>query len=273
MRAILLFLLCAIMSAADRDHPFTLLRTESGNRFAMSGRKPARPRPTIFALGQSIERTLTDKDIAHIGWLLEKDGFLMVTLDIPCHGEDSRPGEPPRLNGWAFRTSRGEDLVGPFVKRASDVLDWLVSHRYADRSRIAAYGISRGGFMALHFAAADPRVRCVAAVAPVTNMGQLSEFQGQQDTPLVASSAVHRVAGALAPRSLWIVIGSQDDRVGTDSAIQLNRAIAQAASKSEMMPDMTMIIGPWKGHSVDPSMDVHAAHWIRSRCGARSNVP
>ena len=269
MKPLLLLLISAGLYGADPLHPFTVLHTGSGNRFAVVGKKPPHPAPTVFAVGQSIERTLTDKDIANIGWLLAEQRFVMVTLDIPCHGEDSRPGEPPRLNGWSFRTRNGEPLVQPFVKRASEVLDWLVRNGYTDASRVAAYGISRGGFMALHFAAADARVRCIAGLAPVTDMGKLSEFHGQEDSPLVRASAVPLVAGALASRSVWITIGELDDRVGTDAAIQLNRAIAGAAAPTGKAPDMTMIIGPWSGHSVDPAMDVEAARWIQSRCGVR----
>ena len=100
-------------------------------------------------------------------------------------------------------------------------------------------------------------------------MAQLTEFHGLENAPQVTASTVHQVAEKLAARSLWIAIGVHDQRVGTDAAIQLNRKIAHAAAITGRIPDMTMIIGPWEGHSVGPEMNSEAARWIHSRCGAR----
>jgi dienelactone hydrolase len=60
---------------------------------------------------------------------------------------------------------RGENFVLPFTARMKTTLDYLVRERYSDPRRIAIIGISRGGFMALHTMAADPRVTVVAALA------------------------------------------------------------------------------------------------------------
>src|SRR5205085_2081100 len=98
------------------------------------------------------------------------EGFVCVTLDAPCHGKDNTENADNPLATWRARIERGDRLVDDFSARCTRVLDYLVAEKYADPARAAAAGISRGGFLALHWAAAEPRVRCVAAFSPVTEL-------------------------------------------------------------------------------------------------------
>src|SRR5262245_51250778 len=161
-----------------KDEPATVVirKTETGVRFGVLGGKPSRPVPTLVVLAHEIAGTLTSNDYNKVGRLLAKNGFLCVALDLPCHGENVLAGEPAGLEGWAARLRKNEDFVADFTKQASAVLDQLVADGFADRDKIAVCGTSRGGFMALHFAGAEPRVRCVAAFAPVTDLAALREF-------------------------------------------------------------------------------------------------
>ena len=52
------------------------------------------------------------------------------------------------------------------------------------RQRVAVCDTSSGGFLAFHFAAADPRVKAAAGISPVTRLtalllGWLTDFMGQ----------------------------------------------------------------------------------------------
>jgi dienelactone hydrolase len=113
------------------------------------------------------------------------------------------------------------------------VLDHLIAAGVADPERVAACGTSRGGFAALHFAAADPRVKCVAAFAPATDLGALSEFRGAGDHPLAARLALQRRDDDLAGRAVWLVIGDRDERVGTDHVVSEPRGHATPAGAAE----------------------------------------
>ena len=104
------------------------------------------------------------------------------------------------------------------LRRATRVLDTLVDEGVTDAEQVVAAGISRGAFIALHFAARDERVGAVAALAPVTDLERLAEFAGARAPAAVRALKLERVAHRLACRSIWIAIGSHDDRVGTEGA-------------------------------------------------------
>ena len=105
------------------------------------------------------------------------------------------------------------------------VLDHLIEVGLTDPGRVAAIGTSRGGFSALHFAAADPRVKCVAAFAPAIDLGALREFRGAEQAPMTRRLDLQSLAGDLAGRALWLVIGDRDERIGTDHVIHFARRV------------------------------------------------
>ena len=98
-------------------------------------------------------------------------------------------------------------------------MDYLITNGYTDPAKTNVCGTSRGGFAALHFAASDARVKCVAAFAPVTDLAVLSEFDGVGQKLSVRALALTEQTKNLAGRNIWLVIGDRDKRVGTDSAI------------------------------------------------------
>src|SRR5262245_37230416 len=163
-------------AAAGDGDTIQVLQTPAGIRFGICGQKKSAPSPTLLVFANQVDETLRSNDYNKAGKLLAKEGFLSVALDLPCHGKDAHAGEPSGLDGWAARLAKEEDLVAAFTKKASAVLDYLIAEGYTDPKQVAAAGTSRGGFIALHFAAVEPRVRCVVAFAPVTDLLALREF-------------------------------------------------------------------------------------------------
>ena len=140
----------------------------------------------------------------------------------------------------------------------------------------------RGGFVALHFAAVESRVRCVAAFAPVTNLLALREFAGiEQDSPsvlrVVKSLALVNSAEKLAGRPIWICIGNYDQRVNTDDAIALTRRVVEASVAEDKPANVEIRVLPSEGYQVRvhdnghgipvPSAHKEAAEWILARMG------
>ena len=171
----LLFATVGARSAEDRPGE----RKPAGLRFAIIGEKPPAPAPVLFIFALDCRTTLSLDAYALVGAILREKGVLLDSLDLPCHGEDIREGEPEQLKGWRARADKGIDFVAEFTPKASSVLDHLVKEGYADPARVAACGTSRGGFMALRFAA--------AGFSPVTDLTALSEFSGIADRKLVDS--------------------------------------------------------------------------------------
>jgi dienelactone hydrolase len=154
----------------------------------------------LFILASTIEATLGDPYYRQAGNELASRGYLCVSVDLPCHGQERRPAEPEGLAGWRYRCDHDENVIDDSNQRLRSVLDHLIETGLTDAQRVAACGTSRGGFAALHFAAADPRVKCVAAFAPVTDLSVLHEFRGAEQNPLVARLALVEPVGAHGAR-------------------------------------------------------------------------
>ena len=237
------------------------LKTTEGVEFGIWGRIGNTLQPTLIVLASTVEDTLSDPYFRQCGnQLAGESGWLCVSIDLPCHGSRRRDGEPGGLTGWSSRVENGEDFVKAFNRRLSRVLDYLILHGYSDPKRLAACGTSRGGFLAVHFAAADKRVGCVAAFAPVTDLAKLREFKGIEDNALTQKLSLANHAVRLDKRSVWIVIGDQDQRVSTDAAIGLARQLtaAKCVVVLHVMPEP-------RGHTTPKGAPAMAARWIRSR--------
>ncbi len=247
--------------------PMRLLKTAEGTRFGLFGEKPAAPATTLFIFATGIDEMGSDptRYYTQTGRDLAKDGWLYVVLDPPCHGYDHKEGEPAALMGWAHRVKAGQDLMEPFVKRCSAVLDHLIAEGYTDPNRVAASGTSRGGFCALHFAAGEPRVRAVTGVAPVTNPLALAEFKGVTDEQ-AKSINIDRLTDRLAGRIVWLSIGNDDARVSTDDCVRLARNIVTTTRR--LKPEMKVVpvellIGPSEGHRAVDDAYLLEAHFLR----------
>jgi dienelactone hydrolase len=268
--AAMILLLCAALSStalADEDKS-QILETPGGVRFGLLGQKKrAAPAPLLFVFASDIAATLDGGSFNKAGRLLVTQGYLCVSLDLPCHGADAKPGETG-LSGWRVRLERGENFLPDFLKNCSAVLDYLVAEGYADPKRVAACGTSRGGFIALHFAAAEPRVRAVAAFAPVTNLLALSEFRNFKRPDALEPLSLDTRAERFGGRSLWLCIGSDDQRVGTDDAIGFGRKVTRACISRGDPALVELHIMPGPGHRVHPTAHQEVAAWIAARLPA-----
>lgn len=251
--------------AAAEPNTVKTLQTPSGIRFALLGEKPAKPGPILFVFAGGAEDTLKNRDYNKVGHILSEQGFIYVSLDIPCHGKDIKGKEPPGLAGWRKRLEQGNDLVPSFAAKCSAVLDYLIQQGCADPRRIAACGTSRGGFIALHFAAAEPRVVAVAAFAPVTNLLALREFVGMDGHADTKALSLENHAAKLAGRSIWICIGNHDERVNTDYAIQLTRKIVSASVAERKKALVEIHVMTSAGHTIHPTAHEEAAAWFAER--------
>lgn len=254
-------------ATARGDEKLTVLRTPGGREFGVLGEKPAVPAPTLFVFATAWQGTLQNDDFNKVGRILARQGVLSVSLDLPCHGADRREGEPEGIAGWRARLDQGTEPIGAFCKDASTVLDHLIAEGYTDRERVAACGTSRGGFVALHFAASEPRVRCVAGFAPVTNLLLLREFDGMSPPDPAAALLVADRAEALYARPVWLMIGTHDERVGTDSVIALARQINSSAVKHKQLALVDLHVQPSEGHRLPANGHVDSAAWFVRQLG------
>lgn len=251
-------------ASAREFPPLRILETSQQIRFGVFGEKPPRPQPVVFLFSAGFD-AMRQPSYTAIGRRLAPHGFLTVTMEPPCFGSDSRPGEPVQLLGWCQRIENGERPIDQFVQNARAVLDHLIAEGYADSKQVVAVGSSCGGFLALHFAASDRRVQAVAAISPVMRLSMLSEFYGTTKPEAVAALDVEKRVTSLAMRPVWISIGNLDERAGTDAAIALFRqliaATVEAQENGGRIP-VELFIGSSVRHQVIAGADELAARWL-----------
>lgn len=265
--------------------PITILRLPDGTRFGLVGPRPSKPAPTLFLIAHGLETMAAEPHYTDTGRLLTPHGFLGVALDPPAHGEDVRQGETGGLDGglkgWRRRLDNGEDFVAPFVAHCRAVLDYLVREKLADPDRVGAVGISRGGFLVIHLAAAEPRIRCVVGLSPVVDLMVLREFNGTPRTDLAARLSLAAVIPKLVGRPVWISISNNDQRVDADRVIAFSRALVAASvgggAGNPIVP-VELVVGPavsagGSGHYSVQEADALAANWILRQFGMPETAP
>lgn len=261
------------LPAPAAEPSFRILHTSGSVRFALWSDKPEKPAPTLFIFAAGLEDMENTSYATEIGRILAKKGYLYVALDPPCHGADIKDKEPGQLPGWRYRLERGGKLIEPFTTRASSVLDHLVKEGYTDPGRVAACGISRGGFLAYHFAAAEPRVRAAIGFAPVTNLLALREFVGMEKHEATRALNLASHADKLVGKGVWMSIGNDDDRVNTDDAIAFMRKVVAASVAGRKGPrtvvPVELIVGGTVGHTDVSGSHAMAAQWLDAYLGRK----
>lgn len=244
-----------------------IITSPSGVRIGIAGARKSQPAPTLLVLATGIEQTLSRNEVyAKSGRFLSRKGFIHASVDVPCHGHDLLPGETGTMEAalwdWRKRIEQGSALVPEFTAKVSAAIDFLIASGCTDPDRIAVCGNSRGGFMALHAAAADERIKCAAAFVPVTDLLALREFEGMDTNPTVNDLALRHHAHKLAGRPVWIAIGSNDTRVSTDCAVELARKITGESIARGLRPLVDLHVVSAEGHSLHPTARKEAAEWI-----------
>lgn len=164
----------------------------------------------VFLLATDISNTLHGGTTAGVNLSLLGAGYRLACLDLPSHGEDAHETEIPLVN-WRTRIEGGDTtLFTNFAARLSRVIDTL---RTTD---VSIVGQSRGGYVAAICAALEPRVKRIVMLAPVTDLQRLSEFDGY--TVNQSIFGLGQYTSVLSTKDIYIRIGNNDTRVGTDAA-------------------------------------------------------
>jgi len=255
-------------ATAEGPREIIVRRTPDKVRFGLIGEVGKTPAPTLIVIAHGIEDMQKQPVYTEVASLLAKQGWISVVIEPPCHGEDVRDGEPAQLDGWRYRLEHEGDFVSAFSAKARAVLDVLIKDGVTDPERVAVCGTSRGGWLAFHLAASDPRIKAAAGISPVTRLTALREFATTRQREKAEQLDVARLAPKLAGRAVWLSIGNNDTRVNTDDAIAFTREVVRATARPDQ-PDavipVELLVAPTPGHSkIDQAHELLAA-WLINR--------
>lgn len=250
--------------------------TSSGRPFG--AHFPAKPGPLALVFASDIRDSLNDK-FSTLAPSLAAAGYAVASMDAPCHGQD-QAGMAARarhrlstgramgegLACWASQIeATPSDYFAPFLQGVSALLTQLKSGGQVSGTRVVAIGISRGGYLALRAAAADPRITDVVLLAPVTDLSRLTEFSRKAPDPGLYGLDRHHAA--LAGKRIFMQIGSHDARVGTLESLHFVQGVLKAAGANKV--DLTLLLTPLDGHRT--AEHARALVWITA-CASGQGV-
>ncbi len=119
---------------------------------------------------------------------------------------------------------------------------------------LAAGGLSRGGLIATHLAALEPRIIAVVAFAPLIKLAHLSLLT-------LIDKLIHT--------HIRFYVGNRDTAVGTDNVFAFIHSLTEAAfAAGNRSPHAELYIRPsigHRGHGTPPDAFAEGANWIRTQ--------
>ena len=204
----------------------------------------AEPATVILLHGYS----MTKESMLPWAFALAQAGYRVIALDLRGHGESTGA----RIG---FGRLEAADL--------SQALDYLIAHGLCDE-RVAVLGISYGATMALHWAARDPRLDTVIAIAPYNQPDEaIARFAKMMDLPLSQKTVRAGTSRAAAKMNLkwkeWsaessirrakcrvLLVGGEEDPICPPEDI---RALERAANESGTVRAKSIVV-PQANHFV-----------------------
>lgn len=176
------------------------------------------------------------------------------SFTLPFHG----PGydNNTALELWTNEFRTHPEFLNEFFENCLKNIDYLIEQGIVDPEKIAVGGLSRGGFVATHLAARDPRLKYVLGFAPMTKL----PFEAGDQWDL------HGLIDKLVNKQVRFYIGNRDLRVGTQACFDFIYQLANTAFlHGHRSPPMELIITPsmgFKGHGTLPPVFKAGADWI-----------
>lgn len=194
---------------------------------------------------------------------LKAKGYSVASIDATCHGKDVERLKASGLDCWRERVDSSKaDIFEPFISALRSVISDI---DHGQLSNVVVLGVSRGGYLALRAAAEIDQIDTVIALAPVTDIFALREFDGfvgRED-----QYSLHKYSSVLASKNVFIQINNNDQRVNTDAALSLVGAVVE--SRPAETTNLTLILTPKFGHST--SEHERAASWAMEQSSGTCN--
>lgn len=164
--------------------------------------------------------------IVALGEQFVNRGFIVLTIDVPKHGE-RKPKTVQGLAGMFAETGMFPWYCGDY----SRAIDYLMTRKDVDRDRVGYAGISWGAITGIVFVAHEPRVRAMASIVGGGNFiaaihGEVPEETREQSRRVDPCCHV----ALIAPRPLLLLNVTKDQLVPQFFSESLHKAAGDGPS-------------------------------------------
>jgi dienelactone hydrolase len=275
---------------------------EAGERAVavlMSPARPAAPKLPVIVLQHWLGGTKDSAPLVRVQETLANTGALVVAIDARFRGERRRGTDLQDAMIRAYRTGKGHPWLIDTAFDLTRLTDLLVTLPETDPERIAAVGLSEGGFEVWMAAVADKRISVIVPVIGVTRLDPMADTLSRHwmfervfravardlgettVTPRVAHALWDRLLPdyaatldpihlmpTLAPRPLLILAHENDEIVPLKGAKEVYAAVEKAYKAEGATDRLKFQVQPGMGHedqSMTEWLDVLAFlnRWLR----------
>jgi predicted esterase len=220
--------------------------------------------PAVLFFALSAQMSLFEDPFNQPVLRLSQQGIRVFSWDLPFHGLNLDPHDAMRQ--WAHEFIHNPSFIFDFLDLCQRNIDYLIAEGFIPPQNLAVAGLSRGGFIATHLAARDPRFKFILGFAPLTQPKPLEELKSFPKNSFESISLLSLV-DHLVHTHLRFYIGNHDMRVSTDACYQFIHHLTEAAVNHGIRsPAVELIIYPsigHKGHGTPPSIFHDGADWIK----------
>jgi dienelactone hydrolase len=224
------------------------------------------PLPSFFYFSLSGTDSLTLDPFNQPVQFLQGKMIRVFSMTLPGHENGLPPTEAIQL--WADDYARGRNPIDQFLDTFAKALDFAIEKNFVNPEKMGVGGLSRGGFIALHAAARNPKLKYVVAFAPITKLHKVKEFASLQDDPKVRALDLEQISPLLTHSQIRIYIGNRDILVSTQSSFDFVMSVVEAAhEKNVRSAKIEYFLHPsigHKGHGTAPEIFRNGADWISS---------
>ena len=209
--------------------------------------------------------------------VLTSMGYVVIAIDAYCFGERSgkgpdgpeEKGGPEELSTSKYELWMGRSLWAMMVRDDQMALEYLLTRKEVDASRVAATGISMGATRTWWLMALDERIKAGVAVGCLTRYQELTSEQKIKAHGIyyfvpgfLRHFDTEAVISLIAPRPILFLTGDEDIGSPVSGIKKIESVVQQVYKLNKADGEFQSIIYSKTGHVYTPDMWDRMTKWV-----------